>query len=45
MKKKASKNKILYQFSIIISAGYYGGKLGKFQIPLRELGLKESYFA
>jgi formylmethanofuran--tetrahydromethanopterin N-formyltransferase len=27
-----------------ISAGNYGGKLGKFQIPLRELGLKESYF-
>ena len=29
---------------IKISAGNYGGKLGKFQIPLRELGLKESYF-
>ncbi len=28
-----------------ISAGNYGGKLGKFQIPLRELGLKESYFS
>jgi len=29
---------------IKISAGNYGGKIGKFQIPLRELGLKESYF-
>jgi len=29
---------------IKISAGNYGGKLGKFKIPLRELGLKESYF-
>ena len=28
-----------------ISAGNYGGKLGKFQIPLRELGLKETYFS
>jgi len=28
-----------------ISAGNYGGKLGKFKIPLRELGLKESYFS
>ena len=27
-----------------ISAGNYGGKLGKFKIFLRELGLKESYF-
>ena len=27
-----------------ISAGNYGGKLGKFKIPLRELGLKENYF-
>ena len=27
-----------------ISAGNYGGKLGKFKIYLRELGLKESYF-
>lgn len=30
---------------IKISAGNYGGKLGKFQIPLRELDLKENYFA
>ncbi len=30
---------------IKISAGNYGGKLGKFKIPLRELGLKESYFS
>jgi formylmethanofuran--tetrahydromethanopterin N-formyltransferase len=28
-----------------ISAGNYGGKLGKFKIPLRELGLKENYFS
>ena len=28
-----------------ISAGNYGGKLGKFKIYLRELGLKESYFS
>jgi len=28
-----------------ISAGNYGGKLGKFKIHLRELGLKESYFS
>ena len=27
-----------------ISAGNYGGKLGKYKIFLRELGLKESYF-
>jgi formylmethanofuran--tetrahydromethanopterin N-formyltransferase len=30
---------------IKISAGNYGGKLGKYKIPLRELGLKESYFS
>ena len=30
---------------IKISAGNYGGKLGKFQIFLRELGLKEGYFS
>ena len=30
---------------IKISAGNYGGKLGKFKIPLRELGLKENYFS
>ncbi|MHA1147503.1 MAG: formylmethanofuran--tetrahydromethanopterin N-formyltransferase [Promethearchaeota archaeon] len=30
---------------IKISAGNYGGKLGKFKILLRELGLKESYFS
>ena len=29
---------------IKISAGNYGGKLGKYKIPLRELGLKEIYF-
>ncbi|MFX1420470.1 MAG: formylmethanofuran--tetrahydromethanopterin N-formyltransferase [Promethearchaeota archaeon] len=29
---------------IRISAGNYGGKLGKFKIHLRELGLKENYF-
>lgn len=29
---------------IKISAGNYGGKLGKFQISLKKLGLKESYF-
>ncbi len=29
---------------IKISAGNYGGKLGKFKIHLRELGLNESYF-
>ena len=29
---------------IKISAGNYGGKLGKYKIYLRELGLKESYF-
>jgi formylmethanofuran:tetrahydromethanopterin formyltransferase len=28
-----------------ISAGNYEGKLGKFKIYLRELGLKESYFS
>ena len=28
-----------------ISAGNYGGKLGKFKIPLKELDLKESYFS
>ena len=28
-----------------ISAGNYGGKLGKYKIFLRELGLKESYFS
>ena len=30
---------------IKISAGNYGGKLGKFKIHLRELGLKENYFS
>ncbi|MHA1336232.1 MAG: formylmethanofuran--tetrahydromethanopterin N-formyltransferase [Promethearchaeota archaeon] len=30
---------------IKISAGNYGGKLGKFKIYLRELGLKENYFS
>lgn len=30
---------------IKISAGNYGGKLGKFKIHLRELGLKEIYFS
>ncbi|MFX0134985.1 MAG: formylmethanofuran--tetrahydromethanopterin formyltransferase [Candidatus Hodarchaeota archaeon] len=30
---------------IRISAGNYGGKLGKYKIYLRELGLKESYFS
>ncbi|MFX0186406.1 MAG: formylmethanofuran--tetrahydromethanopterin N-formyltransferase [Candidatus Hodarchaeota archaeon] len=30
---------------IKISAGNYGGKLGKFKIHLKELGLKESYFS
>lgn len=30
---------------IKISAGNYDGKLGKFKIPLRELGLKECYFS
>lgn len=30
---------------IKISAGNYGGKLGKYKILLRELGLKESYFS
>ncbi|TFG20956.1 MAG: formylmethanofuran--tetrahydromethanopterin formyltransferase, partial [Promethearchaeota archaeon] len=30
---------------IKISSGNYGGKLGKFKIYLRELGLKESYFS
>jgi formylmethanofuran:tetrahydromethanopterin formyltransferase len=30
---------------IKISAGNYGGKLGKYKIILRELGLKESYFS
>lgn len=29
---------------IKISSGNYGGKLGKFKVYLRELGLKESYF-
>ncbi|MFX1392935.1 MAG: formylmethanofuran--tetrahydromethanopterin N-formyltransferase [Promethearchaeota archaeon] len=29
---------------IKISSGNYGGKLGKFKIYLKELGLKESYF-
>ena len=29
---------------IKVSAGNYGGKLGKYKIFLRELGLKESYF-
>ena len=29
---------------IKISSGNYGGKLGKFKIYLRELGLKENYF-
>ena len=28
-----------------ISAGNYGGKMGKYKIWLRELGLKESYFS
>ncbi len=28
-----------------ISSGNYGGKLGKYKIYLRELGLKESYFS
>lgn len=28
-----------------ISAGNYGGKLGKYKIYLKELGLKESYFS
>ena len=30
---------------IKISAGNYGGKLGKYRINLRELGLKENYFS
>jgi formylmethanofuran--tetrahydromethanopterin N-formyltransferase len=30
---------------VMISAGNYGGKLGKFKISLKELGLKESYFS
>ena len=30
---------------IKISAGNYGGKLGKFKIHLRELGLKNNYFS
>ncbi|MCK4780562.1 MAG: formylmethanofuran--tetrahydromethanopterin formyltransferase, partial [Candidatus Lokiarchaeota archaeon] len=30
---------------IKISAGNYGGKLGKYKILLRDLGLKESYFS
>ncbi|MBY8987174.1 MAG: formylmethanofuran--tetrahydromethanopterin formyltransferase [Candidatus Lokiarchaeota archaeon] len=30
---------------LMISAGNYGGKLGKYKIFLRELGLKESYFS
>lgn len=30
---------------IKISAGNYGGKLGKYKIYLRELGLKETYFS
>ena len=30
---------------IKISAGNYGGKLGKYKIFLRELGLKEKYFS
>lgn len=30
---------------IKISTGNYGGKLGKYKIYLRELGLKESYFS
>ncbi|MBA7614192.1 Formyltransferase/hydrolase complex subunit D [subsurface metagenome] len=30
---------------IKISAGNYGGKLGKYKLSLRELGLKESYFS
>jgi formylmethanofuran--tetrahydromethanopterin N-formyltransferase len=30
---------------IKISAGNYEGKLGKFKIPLRELGLNEKYFS
>lgn len=30
---------------IKISAGNYGGKLGKYKINLQELGLKESYFS
>ena len=30
---------------IKISAGNYGGKLGKYKVFLRELGLKESYFS
>ncbi|MBY8991188.1 MAG: formylmethanofuran--tetrahydromethanopterin formyltransferase [Candidatus Lokiarchaeota archaeon] len=30
---------------IKISAGNYGGKLGKYKIFLRELGLKQSYFS
>jgi len=30
---------------IKISAGNYGGKLGKFKIQLKELGLKQNYFS
>lgn len=30
---------------IKISTGNYGGKLGKYKIFLRELGLKETYFS
>ena len=30
---------------IKISAGNYGGKLGKYKIYLRELGLREKYFS
>ena len=42
---KVIKGIINMEGLIKISAGNYGGKLGKYKIYLRELGLKKSYFS
>ena len=43
---KAVIESIIYMDGLIkISSGNYGGKLGKYKIWLRELGLKENYFS
>ena len=43
--KKVIEGIIDLEGLIIISTGNYGGKLGKYKIFLRELGLKENYFS
>ena len=42
--KKVIQGIIEMEGLIKVSAGNYEGKLGKFKIPLKELGLKKKYF-